>query len=176
MGVDRSVAPADGKRALWDRLRPMSQLSLLSLLLVIAACRAPAAREPAVTGMTDREFRGLLERVAAGWNAGDARAASAAFAEAAVYEEPPAKQLYRGRAELFAFFGGDEKLPMAMRWHHIAFDETTQTGFGEYTFKLTGQYHGAVVVRVRDGLITHWREYQYKSDLPYDEFARETRF
>jgi hypothetical protein len=148
----------------------------LSLLLLIAACRSPAAREPATTGMTAPGFRGLLERVAAGWNAGDARAAAAAFAETAVYEEPPAKQIYRGRAALFAFFGGDQKLPMMMRWHHIAFDETTQTGFGEYTFKLTGQYHGIVVVRVRDGLITHWREYQYKSDLPYDDFARETRF
>jgi hypothetical protein len=96
--------------------------------------------------------------------------------ERGVYEEPPAKQIYRGRAALFEFFGGYQKLPMVMRWHHIAFDETTQTGFGEYTFKLTGQYHGIVVVRVRDGLITHWREYQYKSDLPYDEFARATRF
>jgi hypothetical protein len=148
----------------------------LSLLVMIAACRTPPAREPAATGMTAQEFRELLERVAAGWNAGDARAAAATFAETAVYEEPPAKQIYRGRAALFAFFGGDEKLPMTMRWHHIAFDEMTQTGFGEYTFKLTGQYHGIVIVRVRDGLITHWREYQDKSDLPYDKFARESRF
>src|SRR5688500_1664007 len=134
----------------------MTPRSCLCLFVLIAACRTPPARDPATTGITEQEFRGLLERVAAGWNAGDARMAAAAFAGTAVYEEPPAKQLYRGRAALFAFFGGDQKLPMVMHWHHIAFDETTQTGFGEYTFKLTGQYHGIVVVRVRDGLITHW--------------------
>jgi hypothetical protein len=146
------------------------------LVMVAVACPPPIPSSPSTTGTTEREFRGLLERVAAGWNAGDARAAVDCFADNAVYEEPPAKQLYRGRPALFEFFGGDKQLPMSMRWHHIAFDAATQVGFGEYTFKLTGQYHGIVVVRVRDGLITHWREYQYKSDLPYDEFARETRF
>jgi hypothetical protein len=147
-----------------------------ALVVLLIACRSATPRAPADPAMTAPQFRALLERVGTAWTAGDATAAADCFAETAVYEEPPAKQLHRGRAALYQFFGGDQKLPMKMRWHHIAFDEASQTGFGEYTFKLTGQYHGIVVVRVRDGRITHWREYQTKSDLPYEEFARETRF
>lgn len=138
------------------------------LVLALAACRTG--------GATHGEFRALMERVAAGWNAGDARAAAACFAEDAVYEEPPAKQLHKGRAALLEFFGGDEKLPMKMRWHHLAFDEATGVGFGEYTFALNRQYHGIVVVKVRDGRIVRWREYQTQSPLPYEEFAKETAF
>lgn len=65
---------------------------------------------------------------------------------------------------------------MKMRLHHVAYDAATQTGFGEYTFELNHRYHGIVIIHVRDGLITQWREYQYPSELPYDEFARNTRF
>lgn len=145
-------------------------------LIALVACGAPAVREPRAGGMTATQFRALIDRVATGWRTGDARLAADCFAETAVYEEPPAKQLYRGRPALYAFFGGEEKLPMQMRLHHVAFDERSQTGFAEYTFKLANQYHGIIVIRVRDGLITHWREYQYKSDVPYEEFARATLF
>src|SRR5262245_15821589 len=99
------------------------------VLLLVVACGAATANQPPVTGTTDREFHALLERVGASWSTGDARAAADCFAETAVYEEPPAKQLYRGRAALYEFFGGKEKLPMTMRWHHIAFDAASQTGF-----------------------------------------------
>jgi hypothetical protein len=47
---------------------------------------------------------------------------------------------------------------MKMKWHHMAFDEATQIGFGEYTFGLNKQYHGVVVVRVPDGRIANWRD------------------
>lgn len=152
------------------------RMTMALLLAWVAACGAPAVRSSPAGGISSTQFQALIGRVATGWSTGDARLAADCFAENAVYEEPPAKQIYRGRPALYAFFGGEEKLPMQMRLHHIAFDESSQTGFAEYTFKLTNQYHGIVVVRVRDGLITHWREYQYQSDLPYDEFARETRF
>lgn len=145
------------------------RVALSILVLTVAACRTGGA-------MTDADFRGLLDRVAAGWNAGDARRAADCFAEDAVYEEPPAKQLHKGRAALYEFFGGAAKLPMKMRWHHIAFDAASGVGFGEYTFALNNQYHGIVVVRVRDGVITHWREYQYRSTLPYEDFAKESAF
>jgi hypothetical protein len=136
------------------------------LLLLLAACRsAPEA-----------QFRTLMERVATGWNSGDARLAADCFAEDAVYEEPPGKQLYKGRAALYEFFGGEEKLPMKMRWHHLAFDPATGVGFGEYTFALNRQYHGIVIVKISGGLIVRWREYQTQSPLPYEEFARETAF
>lgn len=51
---------------------------------------------------------------------------------------------------------------MKMSWHHLAFNEQEQVGFGEYTFEMHGRYHGIVVVQVESGLIKQWREYQYK--------------
>jgi ketosteroid isomerase-like protein len=128
--------------------------------------------------LTTLEFRRLLQRVADSWNVGDARRAAECFAEDAVYSEPPDTQLYRGRAELYRFFGGDETPdpPMQMAWHYIVFDEDAQVGAGEYTFQAENRYHGAVFVRVRDGLIRNWREYQYRSDLDWEAFVGENTF
>jgi ketosteroid isomerase-like protein len=129
-------------------------------------------------GMTGAEFRTLMNTIAAGWNEGDARKAADCFAEDAVYSEPPRKQFYRGRAALFEFFGGGQKAepPMQMVWHHLVFDEATQVGAGEYTFQLNNRYHGVVMVKVRTGRISHWREYQYQSPLPWAEFVNENAF
>ena len=65
---------------------------------------------------------------------------------------------------------------MKMTWHHLAFDEATQVGFGEYTFQMNNRYHGIVVVRIRDGRIANWREYQYQSPLDWETFVDENRF
>ena len=75
----------------------------------------------------------------------------------AIYIEPPEKQLYHGRAELYEFFGGEAgtDLPMKMIWHHLAFDEGEQVGFGEYTFQMHGRYHGIVVVKLEAGREEH---------------------
>jgi ketosteroid isomerase-like protein len=142
-------------------------LTLLAASTVGAAERTSTAR-----------FRTLLETVAAGWNAGDARKAADCFTEDAVYSEPPRKQFYRGREALFEFFGGKEKPdpPMKMTWHHLAFDEAAQVGFGEYTFQMNRRYHGVVVVRIRDGRIANWREYQYESPLDWETFVDDNRF
>ena len=128
--------------------------------------------------LTAAEFRELMTTVAAGWNEGDARKAADCFAEDATYSEPPRKQFYKGRAALFRFFGGDRKPepPMKMAWHHLVFDEATQVGAGEYTFRMNRQYHGVVMVKVRNGRIHNWREYQYQSALPWDEFVNENAF
>lgn len=116
--------------------------------------------------------------VAEGWNEGDARKSADCFAEDAVYIEPPDKQVYIGRESLFEFFGGDKKTdpPMKMMWHHIAFDEATQIGFGEYTFQMNNRYHGIVIVKIRDMKISNWREYQYQSELEWEEFIRLNKF
>jgi hypothetical protein len=92
--------------------------------------------------------------------------------------EPPDKQLYHGRLELYEFFGGDAgtDLPMKMTWHHLGFNEAEQVGFGEYTFQMNNRYHGIVVVRLDSGLIKHWREYQYRSELDWEEFTSRNRF
>ena len=79
---------------------------------------------------------------------------------------------------LFEFFGGDQppEPPMSMTWHHLAFDEASQVGFGEYTFQLGQRYHGIVIVKLSAGLISNWREYQYKSALSWQEFVGQNMF
>ena len=125
-----------------------------------------------------REFERLMQTVAEGWNEGNARKAADCFSENAIYIEPPEKQLYHGRAALYDFFGGDAgtDLPMRMTWHHLALHEQEQIGFGEYTFQLNNRYHGIVIVKLESGLIKHWREYQYRSDLGWEEFTRHNSF
>ena len=123
-------------------------------------------------------FTALLEALASAWNEGDAARAADCFTPDAVYLEPPAKQLYRGRQALFEFFGGNEGRPgqMSMRWHHLAFSPETQVGFGEFSFTYGTTAHGVAVVRLRDGKIANWREYWYESELPWAEFVRENPF
>ena len=123
-------------------------------------------------------FEGLLDRVAEGWNEGDARKAAECFTEDAVYVEPPDRQLYRGREDLYRFFGGDSGRPgaMSMTWRNVVFDEDLQIGFGEFTFSYGTQVHGAVAVKLREGRIHRWREYWYESELPYAAFAGESAF
>ena len=128
--------------------------------------------------LTSQQFQQLMQTVAAGWNEGNARKAADCFSEEAIYVEPPEKQLYHGREELYEFFGGDAgtDLPMKMTWHHLAFDESAQLGFGEYTFQMHGRYHGIVVVKLEAGRIKHWREYQYRSELSWEEFTSHNPF
>lgn len=128
--------------------------------------------------ITTSDFERLMQTVADGWNNGNAHKAAHCFHESAIYMEPPEKQLYHGRTELYEFFGGDAgtDLPMHMTWHHLAFNEEEQIGFGEYTFQMHGRYHGIVVVKIESGLIKHWREYQYRSELSWEEFTSHNPF
>jgi ketosteroid isomerase-like protein len=124
------------------------------------------------------EFERLMRTIAQGWNEGNARQAADCFTEDAIYVEPPEKQLYRGREELYEFFGGDSgtDVPMKMTWHHLAFNEDEQIGFGEYTFEMHGRYHGIVVAQIESGLIKQWREYQYCTESDWQEFTRHNPF
>jgi len=124
------------------------------------------------------EFDRLMQSIADGWNEGDARKAADCFSEDAIYVEPPDKQLYRGRAELYEFFGGDSgtDIPMKMTWHHLAFNEEDQIGFGEYTFEMHGRYHGIVVVKIESGVVKYWREYQYQTGLNWEDFTSHNSF
>lgn len=125
-----------------------------------------------------RQFRQLMNTLADGWNTGNARQAAECFTEDAIYVEPPDKQIYRGRAELYRFFGGDQgrRDAMSMTWHHLLFDPEQQIGVGEFTFVYGTPVHGMVIVRVRDGKISNWREYWYESPLGWAEFTRTNPF
>ena len=157
----------------WEcaRILRRSALFLAAAGFVHAQIRRPLT-------LDERQFRELMETVAAGWRESNARKAADCFSEDAIYIEPPDRQVYKGRKELFEFFGGTQgtSKPMRMDLHHLAFDQRTQTGFAEYTFALNNQYHGIVIVRLREGKIQSWREYQYRSALPWAEFAGAGRF
>jgi ketosteroid isomerase-like protein len=128
--------------------------------------------------LTTSDFEQLIQTIADGWNNGDARQAADCFSKDAIYVEPPDKQLYHGREELYDFFGADKgtDIPMKMTWHHWAFNEDEQIGFGEYTFEMHGRYHGIVVIKVDLGLIKQWREYQYPTQLNWEEFTSYNPF
>ena len=128
--------------------------------------------------LSTEQFNQLMQTVAKGWKEGNAQKAADCFSEDAIYVEPPEKQLHHGRPELYEFFGGDRgaHLPMKMTWHHLAFNEEEQVGFGEYSFQMHGKYHGIVTVKLKNGLIKFWREYQYKAELNWEEFSRLNSF
>lgn len=153
-------------------------LSLVAAMILVSAIRMNTNSGGMDNKITSAQFTNLMRTVAAGWNEGDAEKAANCYTEDALYTEPPDKQVYAGRKALYEFFGGDKKPnpPMKMAWHHLAFDVESQTGFGEYTFQMNNRYHGIVVVKIKNGKISNWREYQYKSDLGWREFVKRNDF
>ena len=149
------------------------RLGLLLLVLVAIGSRGLAA-----DGIATAEFEYLMRTLAEGWNEGNAQKAADCFTENAIYSEPPNKQLYRGRAALFKFFGGTSgrKGTMKMVWHHLVFNERTQIGAGEFTFDYGGTVHGVTMVRIKDGKISNWREYWYESPLDWEKFSQNNPF
>lgn len=127
--------------------------------------------------MKKETFEQLLQQVANGWSEGDAAQAADCFTDEAVYMEPPDKQLFIGREQLFNYFGGDtgRSKPMQMYWHNIMFNEDTQTGAGEFTFVMDNQTHGVAVISVQDNKIASWREYLWTGDLSFEEFLDQQK-
>jgi hypothetical protein len=131
----------------------------------------------AATPLESAAFRAVLDTVASGWNSARADLAAGCFTEGAVYLEPPDRQVYRGRPAIRGFFEASAQQPQPdrMRWHAVAFDPVRQIGFGEYTYRGRQNYHGIVVVRLHEGLIHRWREYQYGSALSWEDFVGSSR-
>ncbi len=150
-----------------------SMLSWLASLPGALLASAPRRDKRDSRRLTDSDFRRLMDTVALGWNQGDARKSADCFTDDAVYMDPPDRQVYHGRPALYEFFGGAKRPqpPMHMMWHHLAFDSSSQVGFGEYTFAKSSQYHGVVVVKIVSRKISSWREYQYRSDLSWTLFT-----
>jgi ketosteroid isomerase-like protein len=148
--------------------------SIFLLIFLSTNSRADSSNKK----VTAAQFESLMHTVAEGWNAGDAKKATDCFTEDAVYIEPPSKQLYRGRAALFKFFGGEEgrKSEMKMTWHHLMFNQSEQTGAGEFTFEYGSKVHGMVIVKLIGGKIHRWREYWYESDMDWETFIGDSQF
>ena len=158
-----------------------SQKKFLWVLLALFMFLVPLqlAAEDKDILLNNVQFESLLNCVSNGWNTNNARQAADCFSDDAVYIEPPDRQLYIGREMLFKFFGGTEGRinPMKMTWHHIVFDSAKQVGMSEYTFAYKGKKtHGIVLVKVKNGKIYRWREYQYRSNMKWDEFIGESQF
>ncbi|GAB3901015.1 hypothetical protein GCM10028803_24950 [Larkinella knui] len=150
-------------------------LSMLCLFGFLIDCPAQLTnRKP----INRAEFIHLMQTVAAGLNENNGRKAADCFALDAIYSEPPNKQIYRGRDRIFEFFGGWKGRPkvVQMVWHHLAFDEQTQVGSGEFTITYGSTVHGMVSVKIREGLIGNWREYFYPSALDWNGFILQNPF
>jgi hypothetical protein len=131
----------------------------------------------AIDRITAAQFKALMESVADNWNTGNARRAAYFFTDNAMYSSPP-NPIRSGREALFEFFGGEKgrPRPMKMQWHHLLFDEESQTGAGEYTFTYDIRTHGMVMVRLVNGKIANWREYETESPMDWEQFVGANRF
>ena len=119
-----------------------------------------------------------MSQLADAWNRGDARAAAELFTEDALYSSPPSPKIHEAQQDLFEWFGGSHgrPKPMLLEWHHLVFDEEQQIGAGEYTFTYEVRTHGMVLVRLCDGKIANWREYEIESPLNWNVLVGKNNF
>ncbi len=125
--------------------------------------------------MTKEDFTQILLALAQAWHEKDYQLATSFFAEGVAYSDPVRYKI-NSRAELLQFLSNDEGYPQTTTWHTMLFDEAKQIGAAEYTYVGTHQYHGVCLVKITNGLISHWREYQHISDSDYETFAGRTLF
>lgn len=125
--------------------------------------------------MTSQEFGNVLNALADAWTRSDYAKAASFFADDVRYGDP-LRYLNTGREQLRSFFENDEGCEQKTVWHNVIFDETQQLGAAEYTYEGTHQYHGTVWIKLKDGLITRWREYQHIDSREWDEFVGQTRW
>lgn len=125
--------------------------------------------------MTKAEFSAMLRALAEAWTRHDYAAVCDWFADDVRYADPTRYAL-RGKKQLRAFFEDDGGHPQRSLFHVAVFDEDQQTGAAEYTYKGHHQYHGVVLIRVKGGKITHWREYQHVDERPWADFTASTAF
>jgi hypothetical protein len=125
--------------------------------------------------MNKIEFTHLLYALSDAWERKDYAAAAEMFADDIQYADP-LRYAHSGKAQLRAFFEADEGFEQRTVWRAMVFDEEQQMGFAEYTFEGTHRYHGAVIIKVMDEKISHWREYQHIDPRDWQDFASGTAF
>ncbi|HYN22088.1 MAG TPA: nuclear transport factor 2 family protein [Thermoanaerobaculia bacterium] len=118
--------------------------------------------------MTRDEFEAMLQALAQGWAEKAYEKVASYYAEDLRYIDP-LRYRFSSRTELLSFFSKEEAEESTV-WHNILFDEERQLGAAEYTYEGKHRYHGTVLVKLRDGKITHWREYQHTSELEWEDF------
>jgi hypothetical protein len=157
-----------------------STLLALPLALVLGSCfgRSERVSDAHRSAFSTHQFVTLMQTLADAWNRNEATPAVDCFTEDAQYSSPPDARIRRGRLELFEFFGGStgRPRPMRMEWHHLLFDDHAQIGAGEYTFDYDVRTHGIVIVKIVNGKIGNWREYEHQSPLSWQELIGDNAF
>ena len=121
--------------------------------------------------MTKDEFGNVLSSLASGWSERRYEQVAAHFSEDVFYSDPTSYSL-TGRRSVLEFFQDDEGYEQSCRFHNAVFDESQQLGAAEYTYAGTHVYHGTVWIKIENGLIAGWREYQHRSEKGWEEFWR----
>lgn len=125
--------------------------------------------------MTKSEIQDVLQSLAGAWSRRDYATAADFFAADVRYGDPT-RYSFNGRVEIRAFFEDDEGYDQSTVWHTIIFDEEQQMGAVEYTYEGTHRYHGTVLVKIEDGKIARWREYQHIDPREWEDFVATTAF
>lgn len=135
-------------------------------------------RAPAPGRLDQAGFQKLIGTLTDSWNSNNARAAADCFAEDAIFSSPPNPEIRKGRQALFEFFGGEHgrQKPVSILWHHLIFDPAAQIAAGEYTFTYQIRTHGMVILRIVNGKIANWREYEVESRMNWEEMVGDNRF
>lgn len=127
--------------------------------------------------LSQKDFAFVMQTIREAWSEGNAQKAADCFSENALFSSPPST-VHHGRRTLYDYFGGQKghAFPMKIEWHHLVFDSAEQIGAGEFTFQYHLQTHGVVIVKLSDGLISNWRQYDVPSGLPWDKFVGANSF
>lgn len=146
-----------------------------TLVVVALTMQWATALRASSAELSQAGFHDLMRCLADAWTRQDTGQGLACFTEDAVYMQPPDQQLYRGHGELRKLFAA-LKAGTLMTFHHLAFDELAQVGFGEFTFGSSGSGkadHGIVVAELRQGRIAFWREYFREGPPAYADFIKQ---
>jgi SnoaL-like protein len=151
-------------------------LVAIAPLLVMSGCTLK--RGPAPGHLDQAGFQKLIGTLTDAWDSNNARQAADCFTEDAMFSSPPDPEIRKGRKALFEFFGGDKgrPKPVSILWHRLIFDPALQMGAGEYTFTYKVRTHGMVILRIVNGKIANWRQYEVESRMNWEEMVGENRF
>jgi len=118
--------------------------------------------------MNEAKFKDLLLSLATAWNGADIEMALNCFTLDGIYMQPPGIHIFIGHDQLKIMFStlipGDNFV-----WHAIWFNPETQSGAGEFTFKVN-EAHGVAIIELKNEKIHLWREYQWHGCLSWERF------
>ncbi|HTC92573.1 MAG TPA: nuclear transport factor 2 family protein [Terriglobales bacterium] len=132
--------------------------------------------EEAAARISAEDFYRIMNTVAQGRSEGNASKAAGMFGEDAVYSNPAGEQTHKGRAAIAKLFSGNKGGAIAIQWHHLLFNEQEQIGAGEFTQEGRRRFHGMVIVKMKNGKISNWREYGFASNEGWEKFTSDNQF